>query len=223
MHLSTHNWMRAEPLETTLARIKKYGYESIEISGEPTISKPRTTRKAPQAIRHSLLGFGDVDTARTQSRCEGPRPARSTVDYMKSVITMVSELEGEIITLVPGDRRQDRARWHARGGMEMARSRASRNATSTARRRACASRIEPLNRFETYLLNRADQAMALGRSDRPRLRRLPRCIPPQYRRSGHVCVDPQGRQAPLRFPRGGQQPHGCRAKARWTGRRSSRR
>ena len=35
MHLSTHNWMRAEPLETTLKRIKKFGYESIEISGEP--------------------------------------------------------------------------------------------------------------------------------------------------------------------------------------------
>ena len=32
MHLSTHNWMRAEPLATTLRRIKKYGYESIEIS-----------------------------------------------------------------------------------------------------------------------------------------------------------------------------------------------
>ena len=28
MHLSTHNWMRAEPLATTLARIKKFGYES---------------------------------------------------------------------------------------------------------------------------------------------------------------------------------------------------
>ena len=27
MHLSTHNWMRAEPLEMTLKRIKKFGYE----------------------------------------------------------------------------------------------------------------------------------------------------------------------------------------------------
>ncbi|MCC2690687.1 MAG: hypothetical protein K0S21_3490, partial [Rhizobiaceae bacterium] len=26
MHLSTHNWMRAEPLATTLARIRKFGY-----------------------------------------------------------------------------------------------------------------------------------------------------------------------------------------------------
>ena len=45
MHLSTHNWMRAEPLEVTLKRIKKFGYESIEISGEPEQYKPTETRR----------------------------------------------------------------------------------------------------------------------------------------------------------------------------------
>ena len=45
MHLSTHNWMRAEPLETTLARIKKFGYQSIEISGEPTQYNVNDTRR----------------------------------------------------------------------------------------------------------------------------------------------------------------------------------
>jgi sugar phosphate isomerase/epimerase len=44
MHLSTHNWMRAEPLETTVRRIKQYGYESIEISGEPTQYDIKETR-----------------------------------------------------------------------------------------------------------------------------------------------------------------------------------
>ena len=44
MHLSTHNWMRAEPLEVTLKRIKQFGYESIEISGEPEQYKAKETR-----------------------------------------------------------------------------------------------------------------------------------------------------------------------------------
>ena len=44
MHLSTHNWMRAEPLEVTLKRIKQFGYESIEISGEPEQYKTGETR-----------------------------------------------------------------------------------------------------------------------------------------------------------------------------------
>ena len=58
MHLSTHNWMRAEPLATTLARIKKYGYESIEISGEPAqypISETRALLK-----EHGIRCWGAV-------------------------------------------------------------------------------------------------------------------------------------------------------------------
>ena len=35
MHLSMHNWMRAEPIEVTIRRLAKYGYSSIEIGGEP--------------------------------------------------------------------------------------------------------------------------------------------------------------------------------------------
>ena len=32
MQVSMHNWMRAEPVETTIRRLAKYGYDSIEIS-----------------------------------------------------------------------------------------------------------------------------------------------------------------------------------------------
>ena len=35
MFLSMHNWMRAEPIEVTIRRLARYGYESIEIAGEP--------------------------------------------------------------------------------------------------------------------------------------------------------------------------------------------
>ena len=32
MKISMHNWMRAEPVETTIQRLAKYGYDGIEIS-----------------------------------------------------------------------------------------------------------------------------------------------------------------------------------------------
>jgi len=35
MKHSMHNWMRPEPIETTLERLHRYGYDGIEISGEP--------------------------------------------------------------------------------------------------------------------------------------------------------------------------------------------
>ena len=58
MHLSTHNWMRAEPLETTLRRIKQYGYESIEISGEPTQYDVKETRALLK--EHGIRCWGAV-------------------------------------------------------------------------------------------------------------------------------------------------------------------
>lgn len=70
MHLSTHNWMRAEPLAVTLKRIKKYGYESIEISGEPAQYDVKETRAAERA-RHPLLGCCYADARRTQSCRQG--------------------------------------------------------------------------------------------------------------------------------------------------------
>ncbi len=101
MHLSTHNWMRAEPLETTLRRIKKFGYESIEISGEPAQYEIKETRALLK--EHGIRCWGAVTLTLGErnlaAKDEGQR-ARS-VDYVKSVITMVSELDGEIITLVP--------------------------------------------------------------------------------------------------------------------------
>ena len=89
MHLSTHNWMRAEPLETTLARISKFGYESIEISGEPKQYDTKETRKLLQkyGIRcwgSVTLTLGDRNLA---ARDEGQR-ARS-VSYVKSVLDMI--------------------------------------------------------------------------------------------------------------------------------------
>ena len=101
MHLSTHNWMRAEPLAVTLKRIKQFGYESIEISGEPTQYDVKETRALLK--EHGIRCWGAVTLTLGErnlaAKDEGQR-ARS-VDYVKSVITMVSELEGEIITLVP--------------------------------------------------------------------------------------------------------------------------
>ena len=58
MHLSMHNWMRAEPLEVTLARLAKYGYESIEISGEPEIFDSREVLRLLQ--ENGLRCWGSV-------------------------------------------------------------------------------------------------------------------------------------------------------------------
>ena len=161
MHLSTHNWMRAEPLETTLRRIKKFGYESIEISGEPTQYDTKETRRLLK--EHGIRCWGAVTLTLGErnlaAKDEGQR-ARS-VDYVKSVLTMVSELEGEIITLVPATvgkvvpdgTEEEEWKWVVD---------ATRECFAHAKKVGVRIAVEPLNRFETYLFNRAAQALALA-------------------------------------------------------------
>jgi sugar phosphate isomerase/epimerase len=161
MHLSTHNWMRAEPLETTLKRIKEFGYESIEISGEPTQYDIKETRNLLK--EHGIRCWGAVTLTLGErnlaAKDEGQR-ARS-VHYVKSVITMVSELDGEIITLVPATvgkvvpdaTEQEEWKWVVD---------ATRECFAHAKKKGVRIAIEPLNRFETYLFNRCAQALALA-------------------------------------------------------------
>ena len=106
MHLSMHNWMRAEPVELTIRRLARYGYESIEISGEPDTLDAKEVRRLLK--ENKLRSWGAV-------------------------------------TLMLGERNLP-ARDEAQG-VRLA--------------------VEPLNRFETYFINRGAQALALAEATGP--------------------------------------------------------
>ncbi len=166
MHLSTHNWMRAETLETTLRRIKRLGFASIEISGEPSQYDIADTRRLLREYGIRCWGavtltLGERNLA---SADEGLR-AR-TVAYMQSVVRLAHDLGGSIATVVPatvGKLVPDASpaqEWHwVVEGL--------REVYGLAERLGIRLALEPLNRFETYFLNRGDQALALARQVGP--------------------------------------------------------
>ena len=166
MHLSTHNWMRAEPLEVTLSRIKNYGYESIEISGEPDQYKVADVRKLLK--EHGIRCWGSVTLMlgeRNLAAADEAQRAQS-VEYVKSVARFAHELGGEEITIVPatvGKVAPDSTpelewRWVVE---------ALREVYGLTEQLGVRIALEPLNRFETYFLNRADQALALAKDVGP--------------------------------------------------------
>ena len=50
LKVSMHNWMRPEPIETTITRLGRSGYNGIEISGEPR--DRRLDRLGPHPVVH---------------------------------------------------------------------------------------------------------------------------------------------------------------------------
>ncbi len=161
MHLSTHNWMRAEPLETTVRRIKQYGYESIEISGEPEQYDVGETRALLKDTGMRCWGAVTLmlEERNLAAKDEGQRAA--SIQYVKDVATMVSELDGEIVTLVPATvgkvvpdgTPEEEWEWMVE---------ATKECFDHAWAKGVKIAIEPLNRFETYFFNRCAQALALA-------------------------------------------------------------
>jgi sugar phosphate isomerase/epimerase len=166
MHLSTHNWMRAEPLEVTLKRIKRLGFESIEISGEPKQYETKTSR--PLLKQHGIRCWGAVTLTLGQRNLAAGSEAqrKSSIDYMKSVVTMVKELDGTECTIVPAtvgkvtpDGKPDQEWKWVVDALKEVYAHAQKSGVRIA--------LEPLNRFETYFLNRADQALRLAQDVGP--------------------------------------------------------
>ena len=161
MHLSMHNWMRAEPLEVTLARLSKYGYESIEISGEPEQYTPDTVR--PLLEKYNLRCWGSVTLMLgNRSLVAADESARrESVQYTKDCVDLVGALNGTEMTIVPStvgkivpdSNPEQEWEWAVAGLKEI---------YEHAQPQGVRLAIEPLNRFETYFINRGAQAMALA-------------------------------------------------------------
>ena len=171
MQISMHNWMRAEPVETTIRRLAKYGYDSIEISYDSVELSPGAPGTA--AVRQMLKDngiscYGSISLmfAGRDLIHNDPAVRASSVEYLKKCITMVKELEGQVMSIVPSEVGKVKAlaspeeEWQwAIEGLKEVHSHASAEGLRIA--------LEPLNRFETNFLNRHDQALVLAEAIAP--------------------------------------------------------
>ncbi len=166
MRLAIHNWMKAEPIEVTVKRLAKYGYASLEIQGAPDKYDPADVKQLLD--EHGVTCWGSVtlmlDERNLLAKDEAQRAA--SVQYVKDCIALVHALEGSVISVVPGtvgklvpDATPDEEwGWAVETLQEI---------SDFARPRGVRLGLEPINRFETYFINRGAQALALAEAVGP--------------------------------------------------------
>src|SRR3954469_255635 len=161
LKVAMHNWMRPEPIETTIARLGRSGYDGIEISGEPAVYDPDTVKR--QLDEHGLecWGSGTLMTGGRDLVHEDHYVRLASVQYVKDCLTLVASMGGRILTIVPSTvgktvpmaSPEEEWQW-AVDGLKECQSHAEQVGVRIG--------LEPLNRFETYFINRTEQALALA-------------------------------------------------------------
>jgi sugar phosphate isomerase/epimerase len=131
MHIATHNWMRPESIKRTIERMRETGVDALEISGEPDQYDPKEVRKLLADNGRKCWGSVTLTLGERNLASKDTAQRDKTVAYMKRVVTLAKELDGQIITLVPATVRltKNGSGW----------SKASRRSMRTPRKPASAS------------------------------------------------------------------------------------
>jgi D-psicose/D-tagatose/L-ribulose 3-epimerase len=156
-----HNWMRPEPIEMTLERLHRLGYDSIEIKGEPAQYNWDEVRGLLDKYQIECLGTVTLMFEGRDLIHPSQAVRADAINYMKDCIRMAQALGGKMFCIVPSvvgkvkplASAAEEWNWAVTGLKEV---------TAFAGEHGITAGVEPLNRFETYFINRHDQALRLA-------------------------------------------------------------
>ena len=157
------SWIYGDaPLDTTLARIADAGYEGVEIPGEPGLLDPVEVRRA--LSRHGLAPLAltaSCQIPQTRRDLAHPDPAvrAEAVEYVVDCLRFAAEIGAPLTQMLPSG--ESRLAPLATQAEEWAWSvEAMQRAAREAERLGVKISVEPLNRYEAYLVTTADEALA---------------------------------------------------------------
>lgn len=150
-----------EPMETSLQRLRRFGYDGVELAGEP--AKLDIDGLREQMKRHELVCTSICGIYTAERDLSHPDPARrqEAVQYVKDCVDMAERLGASVVIVVPTPvgksgpitSRQDE--W-ANAILSL------KEAGAYAQAKNVRLAIEALNRFETYLVNTLAAAKQLA-------------------------------------------------------------
>lgn len=141
-----------EPLTTSLERLKKHGYDGVELAGEPTNIDVKAAKNLINdygLVTSSICGIFPEDRNLSSDSAD---VRQNAVDYVKANIDLCAELGTDVLIVVPssvGKLAPDSSYEHA---WNYALESVNRAAEYAAKNKVYLA-IEALNRYETFLVN----------------------------------------------------------------------
>lgn len=153
--------MRAEPLEQTVERLARCGYDGIELNGEPDSYEGAAVKDLLEGNglacwgAVTLMEHGGRDMLHPDSYVR-----RGTQTYLRDTVEMLAAAGGEVLCCVPSTiaKLQPLASVEQEWGWAVE---GLRRLGDFAGERGVRVALEPITRFETYFLNRYEQAAKL--------------------------------------------------------------
>ncbi len=169
MQYSVSNWIYAtEDLEKSLQRLTKYKYDAVELEGEPDKEKyePKKVKKMLQQYGlevSSIAGMYQWKEEIKRDLASSDKMIREqTIEYLFKCIDYAQLMNAKLIIVVPAavsktapslSKKED---W--KNSVE-----AVREVAKYAEKKDILLAIEPINRYETYLVNSVQDALCYSR------------------------------------------------------------
>ncbi|NHN34956.1 sugar phosphate isomerase/epimerase family protein [Paenibacillus agricola] len=149
-----------EDMEVSLQRLKKFGYDGVELAGEPKKLDIAAIQKLMDKYGMGCTSICGIYNAERDLSSPTPEIRLNAVQYVKNCVDMAVTVGASVVIVVPtpvgksGPDSNREEEWSlAVGSLKEAGAYADAKGISLA--------IEALNRFETYLVNNLDTAKKL--------------------------------------------------------------
>lgn len=172
MKYAVSNWIYGdEALETTFQRLSRCGFDGIELVGEPDRYCPSDVRRLCGKYNLGVLSIAGMYPWPTRERDlanPDPEVREKAVAYLRKCVDFACDVGAHLIIVVPsaaGKTRPVGDHWDGEAWENAYRDEwayaveSVRQAARYAGERGVLLAIEPINRYESYLVNTAEQGM----------------------------------------------------------------